>query len=58
MTPQGKAAIIPNGTNVIAVSCKQTVGGQFIDVGIADLSLVSDDLAARTSSTSDRLASH
>ena len=34
MTPQAQAAIIPNGTNVLAVSCYQTTGGQFIDVGI------------------------
>ncbi len=35
LTPQGLAAIIPNGTNVLAVSCYQTTGGQFIDVGIS-----------------------
>ena len=34
MNPQAQAAIIPNGTNVLAVSCHQTTGGQFIDVGI------------------------
>ncbi len=34
MSPQAQAAIIPNATNVIAVSCHQTTGGQFIDVGI------------------------
>jgi len=34
MTPQGQVAIIPNRTNVLAVSCHQTTGGQFIDVGI------------------------
>jgi hypothetical protein len=34
MTAQAKAAIIPNGTNILAVSCYQTRGGQFIDVGI------------------------
>jgi hypothetical protein len=34
MTPQARAAIIPNGSNVMAVSCYQTTGGQFIDVGI------------------------
>ncbi len=35
MTPQAKAAIIPNGANVMAVSCHQTTGGQFIDVGLS-----------------------
>lgn len=40
MTPQGQAAIIPNGTNVLAVSCYQTAGGQFIDVGIAVTTVV------------------
>jgi hypothetical protein len=34
MTPQAQAAIIPNATNLMAVSCYQTTGGQFIDVGI------------------------
>ena len=35
MSPQAQAAIVPNSsTNVMAVSCYQTVGGQFIDVGI------------------------
>jgi fibronectin type 3 domain-containing protein len=44
MTPQGQAAIIPNGTNVLAVSCLQTTGGQFIDVGISDETLVANML--------------
>ncbi len=35
MTPAGQAAIIPNANNTIAVHCHQTVGGQFIDVGIS-----------------------
>ncbi len=34
MTPQAQTAIIPNGANVMAVSCHQTTGGQFIDAGI------------------------
>jgi hypothetical protein len=34
MTPAGRAAIQP-GNNLIAVHCHQTIGGQFIDVGIA-----------------------
>lgn len=42
MTPQGQAAIVPNGTNVLAVSCLQTTGGQFIDVGISSETLVAD----------------
>jgi len=36
LTPQGRAALRP-GRNVMAVHCKQTVGGQYIDVGIIRL---------------------
>lgn len=34
MTPAGQAAVVPNGSNLIAVHCHQTTGGQYIDVGI------------------------
>ncbi len=36
LTPAGKAAVKP-GRNVIAVQCRQTGGGQYIDVGFVDI---------------------
>jgi len=39
MNAAGQAAIIPNATNLMAVSCYQSTGGQFIDVGISDVNL-------------------
>jgi hypothetical protein len=48
MIQQAQAAIIPNGTNLLAVSCYQTTGGQFIDVGLSDLDLVANDFTVPT----------
>lgn len=39
ISAQVRAALVPNGTNVLAVSCYQTVGGQFIDVGLSVVQL-------------------
>jgi Concanavalin A-like lectin/glucanases superfamily/Glycosyl hydrolases family 2, sugar binding domain/Glycosyl hydrolases family 2/Glycosyl hydrolases family 2, TIM barrel domain/Immunoglobulin domain len=48
MTPQAQAAIIPNGANLLAVSCYQSTGGQFIDVGISDQLLVANTFTIPT----------
>jgi hypothetical protein len=34
MAPAAESAIQPDGTNVLAVHCHNTIGGQYIDVGI------------------------
>ncbi len=36
LTPAGRAALHP-GRNLLAVHCHQTVGGQFIDVGLVSV---------------------
>lgn len=36
LTPEGKSAFKP-GENVLAIHCHQTIGGQYVDVAIADI---------------------
>lgn len=48
MTSPAQASIVPNGTNWIAVSCYQSTGGQFIDVGLSDIDLVANTFTIPT----------
>ena len=44
MSAAARNALIPNGVNLIAVHCHQTGGGQNIDVGISQRTLIADTL--------------
>ena len=48
VTAAGQAAIIPNGTNLLAVSCYQSTGGQFIDAGLSVLDLIANTFTIPT----------
>jgi hypothetical protein len=39
MTQSAESAIVPSGNNVLAVHCNNTIGGQFVDVGIYRMAL-------------------
>ena len=46
LSPASITALIANSENVIAVHCKQALGGQYIDVGISNIILSGDTCSA------------